>query len=308
MTAEEFLNILEGLRRAQTRTGYAPHKPLLVLLELARVQRGESSVTRFTAIEPKLRRLLQEFGPTNSEHRAHLPFWHLMTDAAGRLWKVRGPGDMLAGAAGNTPTLTQLRSQNVSAGFTPEVESLLQSAPDLIETAARQLLDSYFPETLHEDIAAETGLNLHRRSVGAGEKHGRRRRDPGFRERVLRAYEYRCCVCGFDLRVAHLPVGLEAAHIQWHTAGGPDIEQNGLALCAVHHKLFDLGAFTIRADALIVSFSEHAVAGERGLSGPLERHGKRLLLPQRAEHRPGSMYLVWNYANVFKAPERPLTT
>jgi putative restriction endonuclease len=48
----------------------------------------------------------------------------------------------------------------------------------------------------------------------------RRHRDPGFRERVLRAYEYRCCVYGFDLRIGRAPAGLEAAHIQWHHAGG----------------------------------------------------------------------------------------
>ncbi len=51
----------------------------------------------------------------------------------------------------------------------------------------------------------------------------RRKREPGFRERVLRAYEHRCCVCGFDLRIGHLPAGLEAAHVQWHHVGGPDI-------------------------------------------------------------------------------------
>jgi putative restriction endonuclease len=40
-------------------------------------------------------------------------------------------------------------------------------------------------------------------------------------------------------------LGLEAAHIKWFQAGGPDIEANGLAMCSLHHKLFDLGVFTI---------------------------------------------------------------
>ena len=37
-------------------------------------------------------------------------------------------------------------------------------------------------------------------------------------------------------------LGIEAAHIKWHQAGGPDTEDNGLALCTLHHKRFDRGA------------------------------------------------------------------
>lgn len=42
---------------------------------------------------------------------------------------------------------------------------------------------------------------------------------------------------------------LEAAHIKWRDHGGPgryiDQENNGIALCGLHHKLFDYGAFTL---------------------------------------------------------------
>ena len=122
-------------------------------------------------------------------------------------------------------------------------------------------------------IAAEAGLDLSAPtfstppSGNAGA--GQRRRDPQFRARVLRAYEYRCCVCGFNLLIAGQHAGLEAAHIQWHTAGGPDVEPNGLSLCALHHKLFDLGAFTIEPGEFRIVFSQHAIAGERGMTGVL---------------------------------------
>lgn len=89
---------------------------------------------------------------------------------------------------------------------------------------------------MHEDILQAIGFDLE--DERQSEK---RNRSPNFRENVLRAYEYRCAVCGFDVRMGHYPVGLEAAHIKWHQAGGPDIEVNGLALCALHHKLFDRG-------------------------------------------------------------------
>ncbi|MFP3435083.1 HNH endonuclease, partial [Paraburkholderia sp. SIMBA_061] len=59
------------------------------------------------------------------------------------------------------------------------------------------------------------------------------------------AYEHRCAVCDFDVRIGAKTLCIEAAHIKWHSAGGPDDISNGIALCTMHHKLFDLGAFTL---------------------------------------------------------------
>ena len=38
---------------------------------------------------------------------------------------------------------------------------------------------------------------------------------------------------------------MTAAHIKWFQARGQDVVPNGLALCSLHHKIFDLGAFTV---------------------------------------------------------------
>jgi len=62
---------------------------------------------------------------------------------------------------------------------------------------------------------------------------------------VLSAYDYACAVCGFALRQGNEPVALEAAHIKWHEARGPDLVRNALSLCALHHRLFDKGAFAV---------------------------------------------------------------
>lgn len=50
---------------------------------------------------------------------------------------------------------------------------------------------------------------------------------------------------------------------------GVDIEPNGLALCSLHHKLFDLGAFTVEPSAHRVVFRQHAISGGRGVVGEL---------------------------------------
>ncbi len=55
-------------------------------------------------------------------------------------------------------------------------------------------------------------------------------------------------MCGFDGALGRNPVGLEAAHVRWHSQDGPDVVANGLALCALHHALFDLGVLGLTAE------------------------------------------------------------
>jgi putative restriction endonuclease len=314
MNASEVLEAFDNIRRAQRAGVYAPHKPLLILLALARLQRGEPRLVEFSAVDAPLKALLTEFGPSSAPKSRHYPFWHLATDSQGRLWELRGPREILQRPAAVTPSVGELRERHVEAGFYPEIDDALRTIPGLSQAAATRILESFFPDTLHRDIAAAVGLDLtippvaqDSSVIGAHYEQGaKRKRDPAFRERVLRAYEYRCCVCGFDLRIGQMSAGLEAAHIQWHHVGGPDIEQNGLALCALHHKLFDLGAFTIEAAEIRVIFSQHAVARDRGIGGEIQFHGQRIFPPQDTSLSPASQFLSWNSTNVFKAPGRLL--
>ncbi|MBS3996789.1 MAG: HNH endonuclease [Hydrogenophaga sp.] len=311
-TAIEVLDAFDNIRRAQRAGVYAPHKPLLILLALARVQRGEPRLVEFEAIDAPLKQLLTEFGPSSAPKSRHYPFWHLATDGQGAPWDLSGPREVLKRPAGATPNLGELREHHIKAGFPVDIDEALRHIPGLLQAVASRMLETYFPATLHADIVATLGLDLD----GANELRegataaldyttaARRKRDPGFRDRVLRAYEYRCCVCGFDLRIGHMPAGLEAAHIQWHHVGGPDIETNGLSLCALHHKLFDLGVFTVEPTQHRVVFSQHAVSGSRGIAGEMQFHGRAIHAPQHVDLLPAPEFLAWNTKNVFKTPAR----
>jgi putative restriction endonuclease len=123
---------------------------------------------------------------------------------------------------------------------------------------------------------------------------------------VLRAYQYRCCVCGYDLRLGGQVVGLEAAHIKWCQAGGPDVEPNGLALCALHHKLFDLGAFMLLPDTYVMVMSQSLVSSADAAGKMLAYHGAGIVLPQSKSYLPDSAFLGWHHDEVFKGPGRDL--
>lgn len=306
MNRSHILQAFERIRVWQQGDKRAPHKPLLVLLALGRLQRGETAVVEFRHIDAPLKNLIDEFGPTGAGKNRHLPFWHLASDDSGDLWQLTGPANILERARGATPSLTELRQNHIAGGFSPAVQAALQNDPSLLEEVAHHLLNAHFPETLHADILAAVGLNL----MGSGLarsgniEYNRRHRDPGFRGRVLRAYEYRCCVCGFDLRLGQQTIGLEAAHIKWFQAGGPDVESNGLALCALHHKIFDLGAFTILPDDYKLVFSQQVVGGEATKSTVLAQHGKPLIKPQSRDYLPAGSFLAWHEKEVFKRPKR----
>ena len=79
---------------------------------------------------------------------------------------------------------------------------------------------------------------------------------------------------------------------------------NGLALCSMHHKLLDRGAFSV-SDGGRVLVSER-VHGSRGLDEWLLRfHGRELRAPVNPEYRPGDAYLAWHRREVFRGPGRP---
>ena len=91
---------------------------------------------------------------------------------------------------------------------------------------------------------------------------------------------------------------------QWHHVGGLDIEPNGLSLCALRHKLFDLGVFTVEPAEHRVIFSQHAIGGGRGMEGELQFHGRAIHAPQHLDQLPAPEFLAWNTKNVFKMPAR----
>ena len=103
MTRTQILQIFDRIRVWQRGDRRAPHKPLLILLALGRLQRGEASVVEFSQIDAPLKTLIDEFSPTGAGKNRHLPFWHLATDGDRGLWQLRGPSSIRSRASGATP-------------------------------------------------------------------------------------------------------------------------------------------------------------------------------------------------------------
>lgn len=273
----------------------APHKPLLVLLALGGLSRGQQHLA-FVDCEPKLRELLVEFGPPRKSVHAEYPFWRLQGDG---LWRVSADESLRSRQSNTDPTRIALREANAKGEFTPEVRRALLASPGRIEEVAHEVLEANFPETLHQDILDAVGL-----ATGDDVTASRRRRDPNFRNAVLVAYQYRCALCGLDLRIGNLTVGLEAAHIKWHQARGPDSVDNSFAFCSLHHKLFDFGAFTVSPESRVL-VSEHVNGSQAVQDVLLRHHGAMVATPRRPEEAPKTEFLQWHLREVFKERALP---
>ncbi|MCK9202635.1 MAG: HNH endonuclease [Sterolibacterium sp.] len=303
MNRDEILHAFDRMRVWQRGDQRAVHKPLLVLFALARVGAGATAMIDWNEAEPRLKELLDEFGPDGSANSRHYPFWHLQTDG---LWQLEGPASILARPPSATPTLTELRDKHVHGGFPPALREVLQRDPQLVATIAQRIVDAHFPESIRSEVLAAVGLSTDLSDALSVQQDSARRRDPAFREKVLLAYQYRCGVCGHDLRLGRQTIGLEAAHIKWFQARGPDVVPNGIALCSLHHKVFDLGAFAILPGSYQMVFSQHLNGSDDTAGRMLAYHGASLILPQSREYLPQADFLEWHRTQVFKSPERPV--
>jgi hypothetical protein len=118
-------------------------------------------------------------------------------------------------------------------------------------------------------------LVAHLRAVRA------RERQHAFRVAVLSAQGGRCALCGLDV-----PVALEAAHVVPKEADGTDDPRNGLALCAVHHRMLDAHLVGIEPDSLrVIPRSPHSLEQLRIVSDSI-RHMPR---------RPHTKALAWRW-------------
>lgn len=297
MDREQIIQKFQNLNVWKRADQRAVHKPLLVLYAIGKLLRSEGRLISYADIEEELRNLLREFGPWRSTHNPQFPFWRLQNDG---IWEVSDAANIRQTASGDA-YITDLRSYNVSGGFPEPIAYQLQNDSKLAFEIIQNLLDAHFPFSYHEDILQAVGIPRLLQMPHL------QPRTPKFRENVLKAYAYRCAVCGFDVKLRHQPVALEAAHIKWRMADGPDTVENGIALCSLHHKLFDRGAFTL-SEELKIQVSEY-VNRESASSQEwlMQFDSREIKFPPEKTYYPNEDFINWHLKEVFKAPYREKT-
>lgn len=296
LTDEEVLERLASFRQYQHDGKRAPHKPLLVLLALGRLDGTGASALPWSEAETRLADLIAEFGPpsrTGRPQSAAYPFTRLRADG---IWEIDQdvPNDNLG----------PLREHHVTGHLSHVLEDSLRARPTLLHAAARRLVEGAFPLTVATDVLTAVGLDpdLVFASVsGVPTLEQRRKRSTSWPQSILAAWDRQCAFCGYDGQLAGAVVGIEAAHVRWFNLGGPDSEDNGMALCSLHHKLFDRGAVGLDHDYRI-RVSDLFSARTESAKRHYELHDKRLA-PRRGTKLPAVEYIDWHATQVFKGKE-----
>jgi putative restriction endonuclease len=294
---EQVMGLFAKLRRFQHDGTRAPHRALLVLTALGRLARHRSSVSPFAEIQPKLAELIGVFGPpssTSSSKAAADTFTDLGRDG---VWLL----DADVAPAQSEPLHTE-----VSGRFVPEIEAALKRSSRLCARVARLMVDLNFPDTLAADVLTGAGLepDVVRRAGDIGRSLPTQRRPrAGWAMDILNGWDRRCAFCGFDGTVGSMAVGLEPAQVRWFALDGPDDLDNGLALCSLHHKLFDSGVLGLDASQRV---QVSPMFGGRSVAAAAVRdlHGMELQPPSGAP-LPAQVYIDWHSREVFKGEANP---
>jgi putative restriction endonuclease len=86
--------------------------------------------------------------------------------------------------------------------------------------------------------------------------------------------------------------------VRWFAFEGPDTLDNGLALCVLHHKLFDLGALGLDAAMRVrvsTTFTTRTDAGRT----VYDLYGRELR-PRPGTTLPAGVHVAWHDREVFK--------
>lgn len=166
------------------------------------------------------------------------------------------------------------------------------------------IVDAGFADTLDPANAAMLGLDesvsvrsnwdvpgpddpFERRTVAM--LVNRKIREASFRGAVCRAYDNRCAVTGIRIVNGGGRAEVQAAHILPVAAGGPDVVQNGIALSATAHWLFDRHLISLGDDYRLLVSHNKVPSELKALFAP---QADRVILPVDRRLWPSQRFLA----------------
>lgn len=297
MPQERWLGQLTRLNKARDN---APHKPLLLLVFLELVEKGEFTGGSLLLTPELAYRFTTFFEIVRYRRTAkpdiRMPFHHLSTQG---FWSPR------------TATGESSMHRSTTAYVVPD--------PDFVEAcrnptfrlqARRVLIAAHFEPAERNALYQLVGIDVPPADEIArdacfvvphdAEVVGRSVR---FRIDVVSAYNYTCALTGYRVTTISSGAIVDAAHIHQFANSRNNDPANGIALCKNAHWLFDVGLWSIDDDYRVLvarnAFSE-ASPNQTSLS---EMQGRRLLLPKDKSIWPAKVHLAWHRRNRFRGSQ-----
>jgi putative restriction endonuclease len=288
---------LSRLRVDRARGHPAPHKPLLLLSILSRMDEGEL-LPPVLPLTPELAFRFLTLGTVVADRQSQrldirLPFHHLQSNG---VWTSLDQDGQ--------PSTEFKRTAAVCidpgfAAFVSDQHNRLNARLVLIrdyflppeQAALRELLNMPADEVVPTD---PNGSPL------VIEEAARQGREARFRLRIVAAYNYTCALTGYRLNTVTGATVVDAAHIHQFSDSRNNDPQNGLALSKTAHWLFDQGLWSLTDDCRVIVACDHfdeSGPSEFLLGGYADRP---IIMPRDPATSPNPEYIRWHRENLFE--------
>ncbi len=286
-----WLQKLATLRIDRAHGKPAPHKPLLLLVIMEMVEKGEIESAEVT-LSPDISFRFSVFWSVVAPRRkqrpeVRLPFHYLRSSGIWQPLTAQGelsPDKKLTSMIRIDPSFFECLSNE---GFRDKARRVLLETEPYFLPEERVALYSMLklkpsaPEIREDEATYKT-------SVKTG-------RDARFRiEVVLLAYRHTCALTGYRMTTLDMESIVDAAHIQEFRDSRNNDPRNGIALSKNAHWQFDRGLWSLNDDYKVIvnkeKFIEEGVPGQR----LADFEGRRIFLPSEPKYWPERDYLGWH--------------
>lgn len=313
---QHYLHALTHLKRAPTRYGTAPHKPVMVLTLMELVEKGIVQDNHFEANAELVGTFLENWQLlVTTSHQADFtqPFYYLQSDKAGGepFWHLRPkPGCQINAHIKSVHTLAAVLDYGE---MHPDLFTLAQ---DPVSRAVLQtvMLETYFPERKAHFVAAKHRGEgyLHEveayilqepqaqyQTVRVDTEEDVFVRNGLFKRHIVQLYQNTCAFTGMRVVSLHGHSFVDACHIVPFSHSHDDRIGNGIALCPNMHRAFDRGLLSVDEDyRIVVSPYFTEIEGHDYSLGKLK--GKPIQGPQSAKYLPHRENFGWHRSHIFK--------
>ena len=294
--------------------GPAPHKPVLLLSVIELIEGGQVIENKIL-LSPELAEISLKYWRrvTNRKPDLAMPFFHLKSDKFWHLHPNAGYETALR-VANQIKGISRLREVVAYASLNDDLFVLLADARDR-ETIRQTLIRTYFPEfkeqiegliaeaqqigAYRESLIDEVELPFSTRKPRESSHADTKIRSAGFRQAIMRLYNYTCAACGLRIVTMDGESATDAAHIIPFRVSKNDDVRNGISFCKLHHWAFDRGLFSLSETYQIVVSG--LMSDQRPTEWMLtELQDNLILLPDRVQLYPAQDAMAWHRKKLLK--------
>lgn len=314
MKIEAVLRALSKLRRAGTKYGIAPHKPILLLTLLDLMDSGIVTENRFYVNSDLVGAFHENWALlVNTGHQEDFtqPFYYLQNDKIDRskFWHLLPkPGYSIQAHIKNIFILSEVLDY---ASFSGELFLLLVYSKNR-EIIREFLLETYFPGLRAGYFESKNSGESYLKSLDSyvlnevpviqklkvAEEEIVYVRNGVFKKWVPKVYQHTCAISKMKLVSTFGYSLIDACHIRPFADNQDDRVSNGIALCPNLHRAFDRGLISIDSDYKVI-VSDQIVENKSHPYGLEKLKGTQILLPSEKHLWPDQSNLEWHRKNRF---------